>query len=144
MTQKTCGICGLAPSDHSEDQLHKCFSDAGFEVEHTVTHALFIGREFRLVRKYSPPDAKGVARIWFKSDPETIVNTNNLSDAIFKEALPHLQPQEKKDGGNSEEPEQPEDPEDMVFDDETLSRMDDASDDHTIDAELEPSDEPEG
>ncbi len=133
MTQETCGICGLAPNDHSEDQLHKCISDAGFEVEHTVADALFIAREYRLIKKYSPPDAKGVARVWFKSDPETIVNTDNLSDTVFKEALPHLEPQEKKDGGKSSdgEPEEPEDPEDMVFDDgnekvwddETLARM---------------------
>ncbi len=130
MTQEMCGICGLAPSDHSQDQLHKCFSDAGLEVEHTIKDALFIGREFRVVKKYSPPDANGIARVWFKADPEAMVETGDLSNIVFKEALPLLEPQEKKDGGKSssekpekEEPEEEIPEEDKVWDDETLARM---------------------
>jgi hypothetical protein len=133
MTQATCGICGQAPSEHSQDQLHKCFSDAGFEVEHTIGDALFIGREFRIIRKYSPPDGKGIAKVWFKADPETMIETGDLSNIVFKEALPKLEkyepPQKKDDGGKSSDEEnysleEPVDPEDMVFDDETLERMD--------------------
>lgn len=132
MTQATCGICGQVPSKHSQDQIRKCFSDAGLETKFTLADALFIAREYRLLKKYSPVGGRGrenQASIWFKSDPETEIKTTDLPDTVFKEALPRLETLEKKDdGGKSsdeepEEPEEPEDPEDMVFDDETLERM---------------------
>lgn len=136
MTQEMCGICGQAPSKHSQDQIHKCFSDAGFEVEFEVGDALYIAREFELVRKYSPGSRGYPAKVWFRSNPEDVVETADLPTTVFKEALPLL---EKKAGGAASGLENPleesdEEPEDQVWDDETLARME----------EVDPPDKSEG
>lgn len=143
MTQQTCGICDRKPSEHSLDQIHKCFSDAGHEIEFTVADALHYAREFELIKKYSPGLRGYPAKVWFQDDPSNMVETDDLPETIFIKALPLLEPQEKKDGGKSSDekpeeegragtgnadPDEDEPEDDRVWDDETLARMEDSSD----------------
>ncbi len=150
MTLKTCGICDRKTKEHSSDQIYDCFSDAGFEIKFDTGSALHIAREFKLLKKYSPGIRGWPAKLWFKDDPNNMVETDDLPEAIFLAALPLLEAQEKKEftGGigvvePEDEPEE-EDPDEKVWDDETVARMEDASDDHTIDTKLEPPDKSEG
>jgi hypothetical protein len=145
MTQTTCGICGKLPDNHDHDQLQKCLSDAGFDVKFTTADALLIGREFSVIKRYSPPDKKGIARISFQDEPELFNPTEDLAGDVFKKALPNLKKLKKTGlfglGGKEVEafdddtlermegmPEPEEEEEDIPFDDETIEKWGDEKD----------------